>query len=159
MSDEKLKLPTTPPAKNMPGPSAVIPPGLLKTQRASIDAEARVETARLQVAREAIRAVEAFFDVLKSQNKLESTRAEWEARVLAAETAVRRAQVELAAVHEKNQPAMEELRQAKEVQDRLLALFDDVMSELKTTNLGDESKARSREYLLQLSEMLVRLKR
>ena len=51
------------------------------------------------------------------------------------------------------------LRQTKEAQLRLLDLFDDVMDELKAASLGEDSKAKSREYLLQLSDMLVKLKR
>ncbi len=158
MSDDKLKLPTTLPVST-PELSDAVQTEVLKTQRASIDAGAKVEVARLQVAKEAITATKAFFEVLKSHNELEATRAEWEGRVTAAETAVQQATVELDTVREKNQPRMEELRQAKEAQDRLLELFDDVMSELKAASLGDESKAKSREYLLQLSDMLVKLKR
>jgi hypothetical protein len=158
MADNKLKLPTSVPT-GTPVLSETVQTELLKTQRANIDAGARVEVARLQVAKEAITATKAFFEVLKSYNELEATRAEWEGRVTTAETAVQQAQVELDTAREKNQPRMEELRQAKEAQDRLLELFDDVMAELKNATLGDQSKAKSREYLLQLSDLLVKLKR
>ena len=158
MSDDKLKLPTTLPVST-PELSEAVQTEVLKTQRASIDAGAKVEVARLQVAKEAITATKTFFELPKSYNELEATRAEWEGRVTVAKTAVQQAQVELDTVREKNQPRMEELRQAKEVQDRLLENYDDVMSELKAASLGEESKAKSREYLLQLSDMLVKLKR
>jgi hypothetical protein len=158
MSDDKLKLPTTMPAKT----SLVSDPvqmEILKTQRAGIDAGAKVEVARLQVAKEAITATKAFFDVLRSHNELEATRIEWEGRVSAAETSVRKAEVDLVTEREKNQPRLEELRQTKKAQDRLLALFDDVMKELTAADLGDDSKAKSRQYLLQLSDLIVKLKR
>lgn len=158
MSDDKLKLPKMP-LVSSPELSENVQTEVLRTQRASIDAGAKVEAARLQVAKEAITATKAFFEVLKSHNELETTRAEWEGRVTAAEIAVQQAQVELDTVREKNQLRQEELRQAKEAQDRLLELFDDVMHELKAARLGVESKAKSREYLLQLSDKLVKLKR
>lgn len=158
MSNDKLKLPNSLPQKSPQVPEAV-QEEILKTQRAGIDAGAKVEIARLQVAKEAITAIKAFFEVIKSKNELEATRTEWEGRVSAAETAVKQAEVELETVREKNLLGMEELRQAKEVQDRLLGLFDEVMHELASADLDEESKAKSRQYLLQLSDHIVKLKR
>ncbi len=158
MSNDKLKLPNGLPQKS-PQVSEVVQTEILKTQRADIDAGAKVEIARLQVAKEAITATKAFFEVIKSRNELETTRTEWEGRVNAAETAVKQAEVELETVRAKNLLGMEELRQAKEVQDRLLGLFDEVMHELASAGLDEESKAKSRQYLLQLSDHIVKLKR
>lgn len=158
MSDDKLKLPTTRPVSS-PKLSEALQTEVLKTERASIDAGAKVAVARLQIAKEAITATKALFELLKSHNELEVARTEWEGRVTAAETAVQQATVELYTVREKNQPRREELHLAKEAQERLLELFDDVMGELKAASLGEESKAKSREYLLQLSDMLVKLER
>ncbi len=50
----------------------------LKTERASIEAGAKTEVARLQVAKEAIEAFKAGFEVIKSHNQLKSTIAEWQ---------------------------------------------------------------------------------
>ena len=158
MSNDKLKLPTSLPQKS-PQVSEVVQTETLKKQRAGIDAGSKVEIARLQVAKEAITATKTLFEVLKSYNELETTRIEWEGRVSAAETAVKQAEVKLETVREKSQLGMEELRQAKEVQDRLLGLFDDVMRELASAALDEESKAKSRQYLLQLSDHIVKLKR
>ena len=158
MPNDKLKLPTSLPQKS-PQVSEVVQTEILKTQRADIDAGSKVEIARLQVAKEAITVAKAFFQVLKSRNELETTRLEWEGRVSAAETAVKQAEVELETVREKSRLGMEELRQAQEVQDRLLGLFDDVMRELASADLDEESKAESRQYLLQLSDHIVKLKR
>ena len=158
MPNDKLKLPTSLPQKS-PQVSEVVQTEILKTQRADIDADSKVEIARLQVAKEAITATKTFFQVLKSRNELETTRIKWEGRVSVAETAVKQAEVELETVREKSRLGMEELQQAKEVQDRLLGLFDDVMRELASANLDEEGKAKRRQYLLQLSDHIVKLKR
>ena len=158
MPNDKLKLPTSLPQKS-PQVSEVVQAEILKTQRADIDAGSKVEIARLQVAKEAITATKTFFQVLKSRNELETTRIKWEGRVSVAETAVKQAEVELETVREKSRLGMEELQQAKEVQDRLLGLFDDVMRELASANLDEEGKAKRRQYLLQLSDHIVKLKR
>ena len=158
MPNDKLKLPTSLPQKS-PQVSEVVQTEILKTQRADIDADSKVEIARLQVAKEAITATKTFFQVLKSRNELETTRIKWEGRVSVAETAVKQAEVKLETVREKSRLGMEELQQAKEVQDRLLGLFDDVMRELASANLDEEGKAKRRQYLLQLSDHIVKLKR
>lgn len=157
MSNDKLKLPTTLPDSTQELSEAV-QTEVLKTQRAGTDADAKVAVARLQVAKEAITATKTLFEVLKSHNELDATRAEWAGRVAAEEIAVRKAEVELDTVLEKNQPRMEELRQVKEILDRVFELFDDVMAELKAASLSEESRAKSRDYLLKLSDMLVKLK-
>lgn len=163
MSDDKLKLPSG--LAKIPGPGGETPISesvhteMLKTQRAGIDASAKVEVARLQVAKEAIVATKAFFDILKSSNELKATRVEWEGRVSAAETAVKKAEVDLKTAQEQNKPRMEELDQSREAQKRLLALFDDVMNQVTDAKLDDETKKEARQYLLQLSDRIVKLKK
>jgi hypothetical protein len=160
----RLKLPTTTTttttaaATGSPALSDALKSEMLKTRRAGIDAGAKVEVARLQVAKEAITALKAFADLRKSFNDLEGTRIEWEGRIATAETAVEKAQVDLKTAQEKNQPRMEELRQAKEAQKRILELFDDAMAELREAGLEGDAKTKGREYLLRLSEQLVKLK-
>lgn len=130
-----------------------------QTQRARMETQAKVEVAKLGVAKEAIGAVKSLFEVLKSHNELQATRAEWDGRVAAAEAEVAKAEVNLSAQREKNATKLEELRQDQQVLERLLGLFDDVMGEVTHTQLSEEAKAESRKYLLDLSEKLVQLKR
>lgn len=163
MSDDKLKLPTSLTKTGAPVTESPVSDGvrteMLKTQRAGIDASAKVEVARLQVAKEAIAATKAFFDVLKSHNELQATRAEWEGRVTEAETAVKKAQVDLETAQESNKPKMEELEQSREAQTRLLSLFDEVLKQVTDADLSDEVRKEARQYLLQLSDRIVQLKK
>ena len=145
MSDGKL---------NMPADTE-----LLKTQRAAIEADAKVEVGRLQVAKEAISAVRSICEVFKSYNELESTRVEWEGRVIAAETGLRKAQVDLEKAREKNMLRKEELRQTDEALSRVLELFDEVLVETRNPELSEESKREARKYLLELSAHIVKLKK
>ena len=159
MPSNKLKLPTiTPASTEVPALSDALKAEVLKNQRAGIDAGAKVEVARLQVAKEAVQAFKGFLELRKSFNDLEGTRIEWEGRVATAETAVQQAQVQLETARAKNQPRMEELRQAKEAQQRTLELFDSVMAELRDADVSHEQKAKNRAFLLSLSEILVKLK-
>ncbi|MBK6847125.1 MAG: hypothetical protein IPG96_06120 [Proteobacteria bacterium] len=163
MADDKLKLPTgitTVPAST--GDIQVsdrVRSEMLKTQRAGIEGAAKVEVARLQVAQEAIAATRALFEVFKSHNELQATRAEWEGRVSAAEAAVRKAAVDLETAQEQNKPRLEELDQSREVQQRLLALFDEVMKQATHADLSEETKKEARQYLLQLSDRIVQLRK
>jgi hypothetical protein len=163
MSNNKLKLPTS---ITKSGASDTAPPvsdgvrtEILKTQRVGIRASAKVEVARLQVAKEIIAATKAFFDVLKSHNELQATRAEWEGRVTEAEAAVQKAQVDLKTAQEHNKPRMEELEQSGNALSRLLLLFDEVMKEVKDANLSEEMRKEAKQYLLELSERIVQLKK
>ena len=163
MSDKKMKLPND--LVKTPGTVGDSPVSdgerteVLKTQRAGIDASAKVEVARLQVAKEAIVATKAFFEMLKSHNELQSTCAEWEGRVNAAETAVKKAEVDLQTAQEQNKPRMDELEQSREAQKRLLSLFDEVMKQVTDGDLGEEVRKEARQYLLQLSDRIVQLKK
>jgi len=164
MSDEKkLKLPTEITKSSghgtVPPVSEDVRTETLKIQRADIDASAKVEVARLQVVKEAIAATKAFFDVLKSHNELESTRAEWAGRVNVAETAVQNAEVDLETAQEQNKVRREELEQSRETQTRLLSLFDEVMKQVKDADLSEEVRKEARQYLLQLSDRIVQLKK
>ncbi|MCB9610829.1 MAG: hypothetical protein H6722_00015 [Sandaracinus sp.] len=131
---------------------------VLRTKRAGIEAGAKVEVARLQVAREAIAATKAFLDVLRSHNELAATRVEWEGRVKVAEDAVKQAEAELNVAAENNKPRLAELEQSKAALDRLLTLFDEVMREAGSSDLSAETKAAHRRYLLDLSDRIVKLR-
>lgn len=163
MSDDKLKLPTSTTKSSAPATESPLSDDvkteMLKSQRAGIDASAKVEVARLQVAKEAIAATKTFFDVLKSHNELQATRAEWEGRVTEVETAVKKAQVDLGTAQESNKPRMEELQQSREAQNRMLSLFDEVMKQLMDANLSEEVRKEARQFLLQLSDRIVQLKK
>lgn len=163
MSYNKLKLPTSITKSGVPNIEPPVSDGLstemLKIQRAGIDASAKVEVAKLQVAKGAIAATKAFFDVLKSHNELQATRAEWEGRITEAETAMQKAEVDLKTAQENNKPKMEELQQSREVQTRLLSLFDEVMKQVTDADLGEEMRKEVRQYLLQLSDRIVQLKK
>jgi len=130
-----------------------------KTLRTRLETQSKVEVAKLQVAKEAIAATKSFFEVLKSYNELQATRAEWEGRVTAAETAVQKAQVDLETAQENNKPKMGELEQSLEAQTRLLSLFDEVMKEVTDADLSDDVRKEARQYLLQLSDRIVQLKK
>jgi hypothetical protein len=163
LTDYKLKLPTRITKSGAPNTGSPVSDGtqteMLKTKRAGIDASAKVEVARLEVAKEAIAATKAFFDVMKSHNELQATRAEWEGRVTEAETAVQKAHVDLETAQETNKPKMEELQQSREAQTRLLSLFDEVMKQVTDADLGEEVRKEARQYLLQLSDRIVQLKK
>ena len=150
MSSRKLRIPTIHVGESSKVSDAVLTE-TLKTERDK-------EVAQLGVMREAIAVTKDFFAVLRSHNELEATHAEWDGRVRAAETAVRKAETDLEIEREKNQPRLEELQQAKEARSRLLLLFDSVMQELTSANLSEESESQRREYLLQLSAHIVKLK-
>jgi hypothetical protein len=158
MANDKLKLPTgvTP---DSPALSETIQAEILKTKRTSIDAGAKVEVAKLEVAKEGLIAVRSLFEVLKSHNDLQATRAEWEGRIATAETAVRKAEVDLETAREKNLPRMQELQQSKAAQDRVLQLFDNVMGELTSADLSSEGRAATIETLLEISDKLVQLRK
>ena len=157
MSNGKLRIPTIHVGESSRVSDAVLME-TLKTQRESIKANASRDVAKLDVMREAITVTKDFFAVLRSRNELDATRAEWDGRIRAAETAVRKAEIDLEIERKKNQPKLEELQQAKEARSRLLLLFDSVMQELTSANLSEESESQRREYLLQLSAHIVKLK-
>lgn len=130
----------------------------LKTERAGIEAGAKTEVARLQVAKEAIEAVKGVFEVIKSHNQLKATRVEWQGRVTQAEIEVNRAEVNLQAAREGNQIRVEELAQSRALMDPILKLFDATMEELRNSNCSKEEKAQLRQELQIISDNLVKLK-
>jgi hypothetical protein len=162
MSNGKLKLPNSFPV-SLPAGETDIPSAcsaeMLKTQRAGIEANAKIETARLQVAQEAISMVKSFFDVLKSHNELEATRIEWEGRVNTEENALRKALVNLESTKEQNFTRREELNQSRASLNRLLSLFDDVREETSKAEISEETKNAQRQFLLQLSDKIVQLRK
>lgn len=123
-----------------------------------LESQAKIEVAKLQVAKEAIVATQSFFEVLKSHKVLQATRVEWEGKVQTAKTSVRKAEVDLETARENNKPKMEELEQSRAVLSRLLLLFDEVMREVSDADLSNEVRKESRQYLLKLSDHIVQLK-
>ena len=164
MSDKKrIKLPTGI-SKSLelsakPPASDSLPIEILKTQRSDIDANAKIEVAKLQVTKEAISLVKSVFAVLKSNHERQSTVAEWKGRVKVAEEGVKEAEVCLLTARETNKPRLEGLKQSREVQSRLLLLFDEIMKDLTEGSYSDEVKAKAREDLLELSDKIVELKK
>jgi multidrug resistance efflux pump len=132
---------------------------VLKTQRAGIDAGAKVEVAKLQVAKEAIEAIKGALEVVKSHNQLKATRVEWQGRITEAEIAVKKAEVNLQVTRETNQVRAEELTQSRLVLDRVLELFDLTMAELKTSNCSESERKNLRLELLEISDRLVIFKK
>ena len=166
MSDKKLNLPAEV-AKNA-GMAAVSPAlpvvdtgirAASEVTQAKIEANAKVEVAKLQVYKEAIVTIQAVCDVFKSHKELQSTYVEWEGRIRAAEIDVQKAEANLQATREQNKPKMEELAQSREALMRLLSLFDDVMEKAKAPDLPDDDKKEVHQYLLQLSDKIVQLRK
>ncbi|MBC7190769.1 hypothetical protein [Marinobacter sp.] len=131
----------------------------LKTERASIEAGAKTEVARLQVAKEAIEAFKAGFEVIKSHNQLKSTIAEWQGRVTQAEIEVKKAEVSLQTARENNHILAEELVQSRDLMDRILELFDFTMAELKNSDCSKDEKTKLRRELLEIADRLVKFKK
>ena len=119
----------------------------------------KVEVAKLQVYKEAMVTVQAICGVLKSHKELQSTCVEWEGRIRVAESDVQKAEANLQATREQNKSKMEELEQSREALMRLLSLFDDVMEKAKAPDLPDYDKKALRQYLLQLADKIVQLKK
>ncbi len=166
MSDKKLNLPAEV-AKNA-GMAAVSPAlpvvdtgirAASEITQAKIEANAKVEVAKLQVYKEAIVAIQSVCDVFKSHKELQATYVEWEGRIRVAEIDVQKAEANLQAIQEQNKPKMEELAQSGEVLKRLLSLFDDFMGKAKAPDLPDDDKKEVHQYLLQLSDKIVQLKK
>tara|TARA_R100000789_G_C3001305_1_gene148885 strand:+ start:241 stop:732 length:492 start_codon:yes stop_codon:yes gene_type:complete len=132
---------------------------LLKNERSSIESSAKVEVARLQVAKEAIEAVKGVFEVIKSHNQFKSTVVEWQGRVAQAETEVRKAEINLQEARENNHSKIEELAQSRDSLSRVLELFDFTMEELKRLDCSKEDQAILRRELLNISDQLVKLKK
>ena len=166
MSDKKLNLPAeiaNSAAMAAASPALpVVDTGIRagsEIAQAKIEANAKVEVAKLQVYKEAIVSIQAICDVFKSHKKFQKTCVEWEGRIKVAEIDVQKAEADLQATREQNKPKMEELAQSREKLTRLLSLFDDIMEEAKTPDLPDGDKKELRQYLLKLSDQIVQLKK
>lgn len=166
MPDKKLKLPAEI-AKNA-GMAAISPAlpvvdtGIRATSeiaQAKIEANAKVEVAKLQVWKEAIAATRGCLKVLESYNELQSTRSEWEGRVRVAETAAKEAETNLLIAREQNKPQLEALEQSRKEQERLLSLFDEIMKRVTNADLSDDIKKEALQHLLNLSDKIVQLKK
>ena len=157
MSEDKPTIPRTQPVSTSES-SEALQIEEHKTERAKIDGGAKGEVAKLQVAKEAISTVNGVIELFKSYNELEEKRTEWGGRVEKAEIDVRKAQVALDKAREDNRPRMEALHHNRKILDPLLEMFDEFLREMKAASLGDESRAKLREYLIKLSEQLVQMK-
>ena len=164
MSDKKLNLPAEI-AKNA-GLASVSPAlpvvdtgirAASEVTQAKIEANAKIEVAKLQVWKEAIAATNAFLGVLKSHKELQKTCKEWEERVRVAEAAIKEAEVNLQVAREQNKPRMEELELARKELTPLLSLFDEIMKKVKDADLSDEVREEALQHLFPLSEQIVQL--
>ena len=164
MSDKKLNLPAEI-AKNA-GLAAVSPAlpvvdtavnSAGKIAQAKIEANAKVEVAKLQVWKEAIAATSAFFSVIKSHKELQKACAEWEVHVRKAEAAIKEAEVNLQVAQEQNKPRMEELELSRKELTPLLSLFDEIMKKVKDADLSDEVREEALQHLFPLSDKIVQL--
>ncbi len=161
MSDQKLKLSDELLSRAASGAStattATNQTEVLKNERASIESNAKVDVARLQVAKEAIAATKSLFEVIKSNNQLKTTISEWQGRVTQAEIEVRKAEISLQETRENNQARVEEKAQLRDSLGRVLELFDFTMEELKQLDCSKDEKAKIRRELLEVSDRLVQL--
>lgn len=131
---------------------------ILKNERAVLEANSKVEIAKLQVAKEAMGVVKGLFDVMKSNNQLKSTVAEWQGRITQAELDIRKAELDLHVARENNHVRSEEIALSRDTLNRLLLIFDSTMEELNHVE-SQELKAELRSYLLELSDKLVQLRK
>ena len=157
MANPKLKLPTR-------GPSTASVSELLgaedpKIRLEQIKADSAKEVGRLQVIKEAIGLFSSLLDVMKSHQQRHATRTEWEGRVEQAELQVSKAEIELRQEEHKTTAHLADLQIIRDTQDRLLTLFDQVMLEMSGDSIDAQTKRESRQYLLQLADKLVQLKK
>lgn len=139
--------------------SSTVQAETIKTRRAEIDAGARVESAKLAVAQEAIKMVSTFLETAQSFNKYKSTVAEWQGRITQGELAVEKARIELAISTDQGDVKREELALDRAVVSKLLELFDEIFSEIKSGDSGLAEKAETRKFLLELSDRMVLLRK
>lgn len=162
MAGSKLILPTNLRGAGNAGISDTVSADLQteahKTRRAELDSFAKVETARLNVAMQALDVVKAGLDVLQSYNALQATRAEWSGRVEVADRELAVALAELETARVKNAPLAAGLEQSRESQKRVLALFDTLMDAAQDAQVSREDKQKITGLLLELSDKLVALR-
>lgn len=132
---------------------------VLKNERATIEANSKVQVAQLQVMKEAIEAFKSVSEVIKSHNQVKATEAEWQGRITQAELEIRKAEVGLQIARESNQLKAEELAQSRDLINRLLDLFDMTMQELMRVDCSKNERAELRAELLRISDQLVLLKK
>ena len=116
------------------------------------------EQGALEVAKESLRVVTSFLDVMKSNQQLQAKRVEWESRVAEAQKNVDKAEVELkreaqvTAQHRVNADRyLEALRP-------LVDAFDDIMKEMSDPAIDAESRKEYRKELLNFGQLIVQLK-
>jgi len=164
MTNSKLILPTNLRGAGSTGASAgdavsaALQTEAHKTRRTELESFAKVETARLNVAMQALDVVKAGLNVLQSYNTLQATRAEWRGRVEVADRELAIALAALETARVKNAPLVAELEQSRESQKRVLALFDALMEAAQDAQVSREDKQKITGQLLDLSGKLVELR-
>mgnify|MGYP000421301345 CR=1 FL=1 len=159
MAGSKFNLPSALRGKShADAPSAALDIEGHRTRRSELESYAKVESARLGVAMQALEVVKKGLEVLASYNELQTTRAEWAGRVEVASQHLAVAATELETAREKNAPITEKLAQARESQKRVLELFDALMAESQNPAISKEDKQQLTTQLLQLSSTLVDLR-
>ncbi|WP_198399369.1 hypothetical protein [Caballeronia calidae] len=153
-----MKLPAGVLPANGEAPSEALQTEMLRLRKAGIDAHAKIESARLGALTEGLSAVKALIDVFAEHKRLEKTRVEWASRVKQSEAEVEKARIELSAVTKNSDLANKQLDSLNKTRDALLRLFDEVMKEASAPDIAPEERARQRQYLLTLSEQIVKLK-
>lgn len=156
MAMSRLKLPTS---MQKGGDSTSFHDGEVSRIPLGAGDECKVQMAKLQVAKEALRTVTAFLELGKSYLDLQATRAEWAGRVEVAAQDLARAEVELQKAVESNKVQLTRLAQVQEAQTRLLSLFDALFEQFSAMPLGSADQTAARELLLRLSEQLVQLRK
>ena len=158
MATSRLRLPTRS-SSSTPSHTEVLAAEDSKIRLAQIKAGSGVEMARLQVMKEGLALLGSIADVAKSWNNLQATRAEWDGRVKQAEVQVKAAEIALQQVQSETSRHMAELEAFKQSQSALLRLFDAAMDDLSNNALDAEKKAESMRFLLQLADLIVKLKK
>lgn len=130
----------------------------LRTEKAGLDAYAKVESARLGVATQTLEVVKKGLEVVESYHRLQTTKAEWQGRIEVAELELKKVGAELVAPQEKNAPIREQLEQTGRIQQRVLKLFDTLMAQAEDPAISMEDKQNLTTKLLDLTKNLVSLK-
>ena len=129
----------------------------LRTERAGIDANAKIQNARLGVAMQVLDVVKKGLEVVEAFYHLQATTAQWQGRIEVAELELKKAATELEVMMGKNVPIREQLEQSRRTQDYMLILFDDLMAQAQEPGVERADKQRLTNNLLQLSQQLVAL--
>ena len=126
-----------------------------KTRRAEIEGSYKQATEETRVLREVVSAARDVLGLIRSFVELGTTWVEWEGRVRQAEAAVRKAEVELAAMRDKNAVAHRRLDQIDAVLKSLLDGYQNVLNDLEGAPLDLSEKQMLWRELLDFGDRLV----